>query len=153
MTSAEYREWHANSAPSETGACGIAQVAQRPAQATKPRKAARHDEDDLQASIVRFFAYQYPEFAGLLFAVPNGGQRNAREGARLKAGGVVAGVSDLVLIVPRPHILLLEVKVKGGKLSDAQKVWHGKAAAAGHTVAVAYDFNAARAAITAHIGY
>ena len=119
----------------------------------KTRKTNRHEEDDLQAGIVRFFAYQYPEYAGLLFAVPNGGQRNAREGARLKLGGVVSGVSDLILLVPRPHILLLELKVKGGKVSDAQKAWLAKAAGQGHTTAVAYDFNAARAAIVNHIGY
>ena len=137
-------------APRPASGTGVARAAGKAVAGTKK---PRHLEEDLQASIVRFFAYQYPEFAGLLFAVPNGGQRNAREGARLKAGGVVAGVADLILLVPRPHILLLEVKVKGGKLSDAQKAWHGKAQAAGHTVAVAYDFNAARAAIVNHIGY
>ena len=117
------------------------------------RKATRHDEDALQAAVVKFFAFQYPEFAGLLFAVPNGGQRNAREGARLKQGGVIPGVSDLILLVPRPHILLLELKIKGGKVSDAQKSWLAKAAGQGHATVVAYDFNAARAAIMAHIGY
>ena len=119
----------------------------------KTRKATRHKEDDLQAGIFRWWQYQYPEFAGLLFAVPNGGRRDAREGARLKRAGVVCGVADLILLVPRPHILLLELKVKGGKLSDAQKSWLAVAAGVGHTTAVAYDFNAARAAIMAHIGY
>ena len=120
---------------------------------TKPRKAIRHDEDDLQTAIVDWFALQYPEFAGMFFAVANGGQRNAREGARLKKQGLRAGVSDLILLVPRPHVLLLEVKVKGGKLSDAQKIWLAAAAALGHTTAVAYDFHAAKAAIVNHIGY
>ena len=117
------------------------------------RKTVRHDEDALQVAVMTWWAHQYPEFAGLLFAVPNGGQRNAREGARLKLGGVVSGVSDLILLVPRPHILLLELKVKGGKLSDAQKSWLAKAAGQGHTTAVAYDFHAAKAAIVNHIGY
>ena len=62
-------------------------------------------------------------------------------------------MADLILLVPRPHILLLELKIKGGKVSDAQKAWLAKAAAQGHTAAVAYDFNAARAAIVNHIGY
>lgn len=125
----------------------------KPGTAHKTRKTVRHDEDALQVAVVRFFAHQYPEFAGLLFAVPNGGQRSAREGARFKQQGVTAGVADLVLLVPRPHILLLELKVKGGKLSDAQKAWLAKAAGQGHTTAVAYDFHAARAAIQSHIGY
>ena len=117
------------------------------------RKANKHEEDALQTSIMRWFALQYPEYVGMLFAVPNGGRRDAREGARLKKQGVTAGVSDLILLVPRPQVLLLEVKVKGGKLSDAQKTWLAKATALGHSTAVAYDFNAARAAIVSHIGY
>ena len=125
----------------------------KPGTAHKTRKVTKHDEDALQVAVVKFFAHQYPEFAGLLFAVPNGGQRSAREGARFKQGGVVSGVADLILLVPRPHILLLELKVKGGKLSDAQKAWLAKAAGQGHTAAVAYDFHAAKAAIQAHIGY
>lgn len=143
----------APAAPRPASGPGTRPAVVRPVGAIKTRKANRHDEDDLQAAIVRFFAYQYPEFAGLLFAVPNGGQRNAREGARLKQGGVVAGVADLILLAPGQHVLLLEVKVKGGKVSDAQKSWLAKAAGQGHTVAVAYDFNAARAAIANHIGY
>ena len=117
------------------------------------RKTLKHEEDTLQTAIVNWFALQYPEFTGMLFAVPNGGRRDAREGARLKQQGVTAGVADLILLVPRPHILLLEIKVKGGKLSDAQKSWLAKAAGQGHATAVAYDFHAARAAIVNHIGY
>ena len=93
MTSAQYREWHANSAPAAAkpaSGTDVHPAAARVATGLKTRKTNRHDEDDLQAAIVRFFAYQYPEYAGLLFAVPNGGQRNAREGARLKKGGVVS---------------------------------------------------------------
>jgi len=133
---------------------GTSQRWQRPeAVAVPKRKATKHEEDALQVAVIRWWQHQYPEFAGLLFAVPNGGRRDAREGARFKAQGVTAGVSDLILLVPRPHILLLELKIKGGKVSDAQKAWLAKAAAQGHTAAVAYDFNAARAAIVNHIGY
>ena len=85
------------------------------------RKAVKHEEDALQVAVIRWWQHQYPEYAGLLFAVPNGGRRDAREGARLKQQGVTAGVADLILLVPRPHILLLELKIKGGKVSDAQK--------------------------------
>ena len=140
----------ANAKPS--GGTSVAPVGLRSTTGLK-RKATKHEEDTLQAAVVKWWQHQYPEFAGLLFAVPNGGRRDAREGARLKQGGVVSGVSDLILLVPRPHILLLELKIKGGKVSDAQKAWLAKAAAIGHTAAVAYDFHAARAAIQAHIGY
>ena len=132
--------------------------------AIKTRKAIKHEEDDLQQAVVTWFDLQYPEFGPLLFAVPNGGKRSQKtnpktgktwspEATRLKKTGTRSGVADLVLAVGRPHILLLELKVKGGKLSDAQKDWLAKAAGQGHTTAVAYDFHAARAAIVNHIGY
>lgn len=66
-----------------------------------------------------------------LHAIPNGGFRNAREAARLKAEGVTPGVADLLL--PWPKIdskgiivycgLYIEVKTpsKSSVLSDAQK--------------------------------
>ena len=57
-------------------------------------------EHRLQCACVRWFRYQYPHHASLLFAVPNGGRRDAVTGARLKAEGVVAGVADLLLFVP-----------------------------------------------------
>lgn len=76
------------------------------------RKKSRHLEDSLQAACVCWFRYQYSSLASLLFAIPNGGQRNPREGARLKAQGVTAGVPDLLLAVPNPscHGLFLELK-------------------------------------------
>ena len=140
-----------NAKPS--GSTSVAPAGLRGVAVPKKRKATKHEEDALQVAVIRWWQHQYPEFAGLLFAVPNGGRRDAREGARFKAQGVTPGVSDLILLVPRPHILLLELKIKGGKVSDAQKAWLAKAAGQGHTAAVAYDFNAARAAIVNHIGY
>ena len=42
---------------------------------------------------------QHREISALLYAVPNGGYRNAREAARFKAEGVRSGVPDLCLAV------------------------------------------------------
>lgn len=156
MTAAEYREWIENGSPvARKDLAGTSRRWQRsePVAVPQKRKAVRHEESNLQTAVFAWFGYQYPEYAGLFFAVGNGGQRNAREAARMKREGITPGVSDLILLVPRPHILLLELKVKGGKLSDAQKSWLAKAAGIGHTTAVAYDFHAARAAIVNHIGY
>lgn len=54
---------------------------------------------------------KYPELEWM-FAIPNGGSRNKREGALLKAEGVKAGVSDIFLPVARCgfHGLFLEMK-------------------------------------------
>lgn len=84
-----------------------------------------HPESHIQCACVRWFRLQYPEYARLLFAVPNGGVRNAVTGRVLKAEGVVAGVADLLLFVPSNgfHSLCIEMKTKDGRQSAAQKEW------------------------------
>jgi hypothetical protein len=67
---------------------------------------------------------KYPELK-LMFAIPNGGERNVIVASRLKAEGVKSGVSDIFLPTARCmyHGLFLEMK-KPGQLkgeSDNQK--------------------------------
>ena len=93
---------------------------------------------------VRWFNMQYPQYRGLLFACPNGGARNLVTAAKLKAEGVVAGVADLLLLVPMfvkakddgwvntIHALCIEMKTKRGYQSQAQKEWQKKVEAAGY---------------------
>lgn len=60
----------------------------------------------------------------LLFAIPNGGERNIIVATRMKAEGVRSGVPDMFLAYPTPfaHGLFIELKkTKGGRVSDAQK--------------------------------
>lgn len=85
----------------------------------------RHEESNLQQACVRWFRMQYPKLAPLLFAVPNGGARDVRTGRILKAEGVVAGVADLLLLVPSKeyHGLCVEMKTGTGKQSESQKAW------------------------------
>ena len=47
-------------------------------------------ESRLQQACVRWVRYQYPDL--VVYAIPNGGKRNAVTGAILKAEGVLAGV-------------------------------------------------------------
>jgi hypothetical protein len=66
----------------------------------------------------------YPELQ-LIFHVPNGGKRNAIEGAKFKRLGVKAGVPDLCLPVPKKdyHGLFIEMKYGKGRLSKEQSKW------------------------------
>jgi hypothetical protein len=93
--------------------------------AIKHRKMSKDEEHQIQCSCVRWFAYQYPELRGRLFAVPNGGRRDATTAAKLKAEGVVAGVADLILLKSNRDYgaLLIEMKTPQGRQSDSQKKW------------------------------
>ena len=91
----------------------------------KQRSKPHHEEHNLQTACVNWFRWQYPTFSKMLIAVPNGGRRDAITGAMLKAEGVLAGVADLILLIPnrRYHSLLIELKTKSGTQSKAQKEW------------------------------
>lgn len=91
-------------------------------------------EDKLQSECVRWFRYQYHDLKKVLFAVPNGGSRNDIEAHKLKMTGVVAGVSDLILLTPRHGFgaLCIEIKVGNGKQSTSQQEWELEAISAGN---------------------
>lgn len=95
-------------------------------QAVKPARKRHNDEEHrIQCSYVRWFALKYPKLKERLFAVPNGGRRDAITAAKLKAEGVVAGVADLILLLPNRYYgaLLIETKTAKGKQSQAQRQW------------------------------
>jgi hypothetical protein len=84
----------------------------------------KHPEHELQKACVKWFRLQYPHYADLLFAIPNGGKRNAREAARLKAEGVTPGVPDLFLAVTIYSYssgLWIEMKVGKNGLTENQR--------------------------------
>lgn len=101
----------------------------------------KHLEDNLQEACCRWFAYQYPGY--LLFAVPNGGKRNAREAARLKRQGVRPGVPDLFLAHTTATCggLFIEMKSDKGKCSQVQKATLKELENNGYTVAVCHCFD------------
>lgn len=77
------------------------------------------------------------------FHVPNGGSRNAAEGARFKQIGVKAGIPDLVFFA-YSRFYLMEWKVPNGRapetqLSPAQREMHPRLIAAGATNLIVVD--------------
>jgi len=80
-------------------------------------------EDALQQKCYFWFWNNYPHLRGLLFAVPNGGARDGKEGKKLQLTGVVPGVSDLILLY-RTQAYLIELKKdKKAKQRKHQKEW------------------------------
>lgn len=115
----------------------------------------RHIEDTEQITLVRWAELQtckYPELE-MLFHIPNGGKRDAREAARFKQMGVKAGVPDLFLAAPRGrfHGLFIEMKSPNGKVTEHQRKWLGELAKRGYDTAVCHSFEEARNKITEYI--
>lgn len=82
-------------------------------------------ESRLQQECVIWFHNSFPQYRGLLFSVPNGGKRTAREAYRLKQEGAVAGVSDLILLIGGTATLI-EMKTATGHQQPNQADWQRK---------------------------
>jgi hypothetical protein len=99
--------------------------------ATKPKKSPQKadnwigSEDDFQIAVARLL-----DASGLdWFHVPNGGKRNAREGAKFKRMGVKSGIPDVLIITPtkRNQVgMCIELKVGRNFPTDNQRFWEGK---------------------------
>lgn len=97
-------------------------------QQKKPRKKPKDEEHRIQCACVKWFRHQYPKMSHNLFAVPNGGRRDAATGAKLKEEGVLSGVADIIFLKPNRFYggLLIELKTPKGVQSDSQKLWQSK---------------------------
>ena len=79
-------------------------------------------ENQLQQQIIIWYKNNYQiKGLGLIFSVPNGGSRHILEAKTLKATGQMAGVSDLIILMPNAKTIFVEVKVEKGVQSDKQK--------------------------------
>lgn len=97
-----------------------------------------HEEQVALMRLVELHKGRWPEL-GLLFAVPNGGDRHPAVASKLKAEGVKKGVPDLCLPIPRGehHGLFVELKKqKGSTTSPEQKAWIGALKSQGYRAEV-----------------
>ena len=62
--------------------------------------------------------------------MPNGGYRTKSEAMKMKATGLVAGVSDLIIVQP-DRVIFLELKDTNGRQSNEQKSFQEKVTALG----------------------
>jgi hypothetical protein len=79
-------------------------------------------EERLQADCYQWFHNTYPNLRGLLWHVPNGGQRSASEANKFKAIGLVPGVADLHFYY-EGKMYFIELKIEAGRLSPNQINW------------------------------
>jgi hypothetical protein len=76
-------------------------------------------ESQEQRAFVRWFRLQYPRVR--IFAIPNGGNRDAITGAIMQAEGVCKGVPDLY--IPEWHLWIEMKRIKGSVTLDEQHEW------------------------------
>ncbi|GIW60815.1 MAG: hypothetical protein KatS3mg087_1881 [Patescibacteria group bacterium] len=76
-------------------------------------------EDKIQAQIVKYLRLHNDRC--IVFHIPNGGTRNIIEASKFKRIGVLAGVADLVVLLPKGRCVFLEVKTQRGQQSERQK--------------------------------
>ncbi len=108
----------------------------------------RHAEADFQVGVVRFLRMS----GHFVFAVPNGGSRNLREAVNLKAQGVMAGVSDLIVLLPGKKVYFIELKNPNGKgrQSPAQREFEDNVRAHGHEYLIWDKWAQAEQFVNAH---
>ncbi len=99
-------------------------------------------EDTEQINVIQWARWQqerHPELK-LLHHCPNGGSRNKAEAVKLKQMGVVAGIPDLHLPVPKGIYsgLYIELKYDRGTLQESQKEVLRELAEVGNYCAVCY---------------
>ena len=111
-----------------------------------------HPESKLQIQCVTWLKYQHPHLAPLFFAVPNGGSRDKREAAIMKAEGITAGVSDLILNIPGGAYTQLDIEMKSGsRQSDAQKRYQRYAQAVGIKYIICKTFESFKEEVTSYL--
>ena len=86
-------------------------------------------ELQIHRSIAQYLWTAHPKL--LWFHVPNGGSRNVVEASILKSMGTLAGVPDIVVVLPGGYVGFMEIKPERAYLSDAQKAFAERASAAG----------------------
>lgn len=112
----------------------------------------KQTEEKIQNQIVLWFSKTYPPNKGIIFSVPNEGITKilgavqykmkgnpvvatvadlaAITGNTMKSLGMLRGVSDLVVVLPR-KILFVEVKMGAGVQTKAQKLFQARCEALG----------------------
>jgi hypothetical protein len=83
--------------------------------------ARQHPEDVVQKAIVNWLRNVLRGEAMVVHIANN--PRSARDGARLKALGLVAGAPDLLVVLPHGRGCFIEVKSQKGRVQEAQKAF------------------------------
>lgn len=121
---------------------------------TRKAKQACPTESEEQKALIKWWSLQFPQYDKLLFHIPNGGLRNLKTAARLKAEGVKPGVPDLFLVMSSKqwHGLFIEMKRQHGNCqTDLQKEFQIACEAQGYKYLLAKGWEKARTGILEYL--
>lgn len=115
------------------------------------------NESQEQEALFRWAAYSLVKYPALelLYHIPNGGSRNPIEAYNLKMQGVKPGVPDICLPVPSGRFTALYIELKrrkGGRVSEAQRVWIAALNRVGCRAVVCKGWDEAREEIERYLG-
>jgi hypothetical protein len=112
-------------------------------------------EARLQSECFKWFRLAYPQYKKLFFAIPNGGTRNKIEARNLKLQGVVAGVSDTFLAIPRngKHGLFIEFKYGKNDVTYDQEYFLKEVDDQGYETSVVWSFDEFMNLIEKYLSY
>ena len=114
-------------------------------------------EDQHQQAYTDWARYNrniYPEL-DLYHHIPNGGRRDKKTAARLKAQGVKAGVPDIFIPAAKDGYcgLYIELKVDGNYADEEQNNFLNAVTAQGYFACIAYGWKAAAHATEQYFNY
>ena len=112
----------------------------------------KNQEHVLQVTCINWFRLQYPK--ELIYAIPNGGQRNIITAKKLKAEGVTAGIPDLFIAAACGGFNGMYIELKNGKqgiLSENQKSIIAHLQNKGYKVVVCRSFEDFTSIINAYL--
>lgn len=114
---------------------------------------SEHSEQAALIEMCRAHEARHPALR-LIYAIPNGGARDAITGARLRAEGVKRGVPDLCLPVAARGQTSLWIEMKHGrnKPTPEQEWWIDALTEAGARVVVCYSADEAWSEIRDYLG-
>lgn len=110
-------------------------------------------ESGLQAACHVWFHNSHPTLRGLGFMIHNDGLKGAIQSAQDTARGVVRGIPDYCVAVPRGgyHGLYVELKVDGKKPSKTQLKRHAQLREQGYRVEVRLELHLFQDLITEYL--
>jgi len=95
-------------------------------------------EDHLQHQVYNYYLYTYRKKA-LFFHTPNESKRSPFERFKAKYLGILAGVSDIIMVKDH-NVLFLELKIKYNKPTENQEIFLANTKIFGFTSEIAYTF-------------